>query len=53
MIEAEHSTLTRLGHQAAAQWPQLWPYLAELGVNVGVILALIIALRIVPGKNDV
>jgi len=50
MIEAEHSTLSTVG-RGVEQWPQLWPYLAELGVNVIIILALITALRILPQKK--
>ncbi|OGQ94767.1 MAG: hypothetical protein A2521_16770 [Deltaproteobacteria bacterium RIFOXYD12_FULL_57_12] len=45
LLEAEHSMIPRLG-SLTADWPSLWPLLAEVGANVGIILVLAVALRI-------
>ena len=50
MLEAEHSMLAKL-KETAANWPDLWPMLAELGANVAIILVLAVALRLVSGAD--
>lgn len=48
LIEAEHSTLTRLSG-SNADWINLWPVLVELGANVSVIFVLAVTLRLLAG----